>query len=149
MEKHWEFRHIGVVVRDMDKIVEYYQSLGIATIAPEQVADNKSLDLIVNGKPADPNLKIKIRMAQVGPITFELLQPIEGESPHKEFLDSKGEGAHHVAFTVDNLTKEIAELVDKGASVIITRQDQKGNGFAYFDVRKFGNIIIELIQRSQ
>ena len=145
MEKSWEFRHIGVVVRDMDKAVEYYQSLGIATIAPEHTADNKSLDLMVYGKPADPRLKIKIRMVQIGPVTLELLQPVEGESPHKEFLDSKGEGAHHIAFTVDDLEKERANLVEKGTPIMLTRKDQ--DSFAYFDIRKVGNIVIELIQR--
>ena len=33
--KHWKFHHLGVIVGDMDKAVEYYQSLGIVDFPPE------------------------------------------------------------------------------------------------------------------
>ena len=37
MENIWEFRHVGLIVRDMDKVVEYFQSLGIvSSMQPEQ-----------------------------------------------------------------------------------------------------------------
>ena len=37
-------------------------------------------------------------MFKMGSLEIELIQPLEGQSPHKEFLDSKGEGIHHIAF---------------------------------------------------
>ena len=33
--RYWKFDHIGVIVADMDKTVEYYKSLGIVDFAPE------------------------------------------------------------------------------------------------------------------
>ncbi len=145
METSWKFLHMGMEVKDMDKAVEYYQSLDIATIGPEHISESGS-DLMEKGKPADPRRKLKIRMAQIGPVTFELIQQLEGESVHKEFIESIGEGISHIAFTVDDFDKERIKLVEKGASVILGRKDQ--HGFAYFDTRKFGNVIIELIQRQ-
>ncbi len=35
MKKDWDLRNLGFVVSDMDKALEYYKSLGIATIGPE------------------------------------------------------------------------------------------------------------------
>ena len=32
-----------------------------------------------------------------GPVVFELLQPLEGPSIYKEWLEERGEGLHHVA----------------------------------------------------
>ena len=32
-----------------------------------------------------------------GPIVFELIQPLDGPSIYKEWLDEHGEGLHHVA----------------------------------------------------
>ncbi len=143
MGNNWELAHVGVVVRDMDKTVEYYQSLGIATkIGPERTQDNKSLDAMVYGKPADPKYKIKIRAVQIGPLELLLNQPVEGESRQKDFLDSRGEGINHIAFTVDDLDSERTKLVEKGIPVMY---EIKGN--AYFDTRKFGNVVVQLLQR--
>jgi len=104
MKDNWKFSHMGVIVRDLDKTVEYYQSLGIATITPEFIMDNKSFtSFTIYGKPADPKIKIKARMAQVGPVRFELLQPVEGESLQKEFLENRGEGIMNIAFAVDDI----------------------------------------------
>ncbi len=140
MGNNWELAHVGVVVRDMDKTVEYYQSLGIATkIGPERTAD--SLDAMVYGKPAAP-CKIKIRAVQIGPLELLLNQPVEGESRQKDFLDSRGEGINHIAFTVDDLDSERTKLVEKGIPVMY---EIKGN--AYFDTRKFGNVVVQLLQR--
>ncbi len=143
MENNWKLAHVGVVVRDMDKTVEYYQSLGIATeIGPERTEDNKSLDARVYGKPADPKSKVKIRLVQIGPLALLLNQPVKGESRQKDFLASGGEGINHIAFTVDDLDSERTKLVEKGIPVMY---EIKGN--TYFDTRKFGNVVLQLLQR--
>jgi len=33
--KNWTFHHLGVIVADMEKAVEYYKSLGIVDFPPE------------------------------------------------------------------------------------------------------------------
>jgi len=34
--KNWTFHHLGVIVSDMDKAVEYYKSLGFVGFPPER-----------------------------------------------------------------------------------------------------------------
>jgi len=138
---------MAVVVWDMDKAVEYYQSLGIATFKPEFVLDSSTYtDYKVYGKTPNTIDKTRMRFAQIGPFQLELVQPVEGEPIYREFLKSKGEGVHHIAYTVDDLDEETAKLVEKGISVITRVTLQTGTSFAYMDVRKVGNVIIELIQ---
>ena len=145
MEKSWKLHHVGVVVSDMDKALEYYKSLGIATFEPEVTVETNSFaDIMSYGKPADL-IKLKIKMIKIGPVTLELIQPVEGESPQKEFLNSKGEGINHIAFTVDDLDKERTKLIEKGIPIMLARKDQRV--FAYLDTRKVGNVVIELMQR--
>ena len=145
--KSWKFHHMAVVVWDMDKAVEYYQSLGIATFKPEFVLDSSTYtDYKVYGKTPNTIDKTRMRFAQIGPFQLELVQPVEGEPIYREFLKSKGEGVHHIAYTVDDLDEETAKLVEKGISVITRVTLQTGTSFAYMDVRKVGNVIIELIQ---
>ena len=129
MGNNWKFHHVAVVVRDMDKAVEYYQSLGIGIIEPEFI-----------------DAGCKFRNVQMGSMILELVQPIEGESAEKEFLNKRGEGVHHIGYSVDDFDKETAKLAEKGVSIIIGGKIPTGGGWAYFDTRKGGNVIIELIQ---
>jgi len=133
---------VGVIVRDMDRAVEYYQALGIGPFESLNVvpADRK-----VYGKPAD-DVKNLARVAQMGQLQFELIQPVSGESVQKEFLESKGEGINHLGFFVDDIDKEVAKLVEKGFKVISNGKFVGGGGFAYFDTDKVGGVQFELIQ---
>jgi hypothetical protein len=46
---------------------------------------------------------------------------------------------------VDDLDRERDKLVEKGIPIVFSVKDETGY-MAYFDARKFGNILIELIQ---
>ncbi len=147
METNWRFHHVGVVVRDMDKAIEYYQSLGIFTFLPEIMLDSSTFaDYKVYGKTPSTVQKARIRFAEVGPCVFELISPIEGESIYKEFLNNKGEGIHHLGFRVDDLDGEVAKLRQKDIPILMSGRRPGGAGFTYFDTRKVGNAIIELAQ---
>ena len=144
MGNNWQLHHIGVVVRDMDKVVEYLQSLDIAEFQPERMVESAALpEYTIHGKTPQIPIKLRVRFAQIGPVAFELLQPIEGETLQKKFLDSQGEGVEHVAFMVDDLDKETAELVKRGLPVIHTVKTHDFR-LAHFDTQKFANIKIEL-----
>ncbi len=146
MENNWELHHIGVAVKDIDKAVEYYQSLGIATLKSEILF--KSSDFAgfkVNGKTPDTIVKLRIRFVLVGSTQFELIQPVEGESPQKDFLNSRGDGINHIAYTVDDIDKETDKMLKKGVKAIFSGKSKTAH-FAYFDTRGVGNVIIELVQ---
>ena len=153
MEKNWKFYGVGVIVRDIDKAIEHYKSLGIATTVSEvtEVTLDKGAypDLKMYGKPFDAQTKLKVGTVQIGSISLVLVQPVEGESAHKEFLDSKGEGIQFITFIVDDFDKEVAELVGKGVPVVISGKSSTGEGFAHFDIRKGGNVIIELYHPAE
>jgi 4-hydroxyphenylpyruvate dioxygenase-like putative hemolysin len=133
MESNWKFNHIGAVVRNVDKAVDYYQVLGIVGEATDRVT--------MEGKKA----KLIGRFIHIGSLLLELWQPVRGETVQQEFLDSRGEGINHIAFNVDDLDREKAKLTEKGIPVVFSVRDEEGY-MAYFDARKFGNILIELIE---
>ncbi len=137
--KDWKLHHIAVVVHDIDRAVQYYESLGIATVGREVI--------FPESKP-----KIRAKFVEVGTIPIEFIQPIEGEtSRYQEFLDSKGEGVQHIAFAVDNLDEETAKLVDKGVSIIIKGKAPAAFGSisAHFDTGQVGDFAIQLIQEAK
>ena len=151
MESEWKFHHMAVVVRDMDKAVEYYKSLGIATFEPEFMLDSSTYrGYEVYGKKSDNLDKTRMMFVQIGSFQLELVEPIEGEPIYKDFLKDHGEGTHHIAYSVDDLDKETAELTEKGIPVITRVDLASGGAFAYFDFREGGgNLLIELIQSAK
>jgi methylmalonyl-CoA/ethylmalonyl-CoA epimerase len=152
MESNWKLLHVGIPVRDLDKSMKDYQALGIASFQPEFVIDSSRFaEYLVYGKTPDPVVKTRVAMGQVGPLRVELLQPLQGETVHKELLEKTGEGIGHIAYTVDNLEAETARLVEKGFPVIlsIVRSGQTKRSAVYIDTRsRFSNLIIELIQAN-
>jgi len=136
---------IGVIVRDMDKAVAFYEDLGIGPFklpkGPAPIFDRQ-----VYGKPA-PDVKNRISTTQMGAVQLELVQPVSGKSLQMEFLGKHEEGVNHLAFLVDDLDREVAKLVQKRFRVISSGKTSQ-SAFAYFDTDKVGGVIFELIQQA-
>jgi methylmalonyl-CoA/ethylmalonyl-CoA epimerase len=49
---------------------------------------------------------------------IELLQATNESSPIHRFIESKGEGIHHIAFAVENVNAELKRLKDAGFDAI-------------------------------
>ncbi len=134
---------VGVVVKDMEKAMQYYSSsFGIGPFRPLHVT---SVDRRVYGKKVN-DIKNLTRVARLGDIQFELIQPVSGESIQKEFLEKKGEGINHVGFFVKDLETEVARLTEKGFKAISTGKFTGSGGFAYFDTNHVGGVFFELVQ---
>jgi len=144
---NWRFHHLGVVVKDMDKAVDYYKSLGAVEFASEFLFTHDTFpDLKQFGKPLEGPVKARFRFTKIGPEPIELIAPVEGETLYKQFLETNGEGIQHIAFTVDDLDRETKKMREKGIPVILS---DRRESFAYFDTRKIGGIIIELMQSAR
>lgn len=137
--------HVGVIVKDIEKTIDYLTSLGIGPFGmpggPQVVEIPFQGEL--HGKPAE--WKLKVSVARIGGIELELLQPSGGESLWQEFIDSGKEGLHHIGFTVDDIDSEVEKLVKKGIKVLTGAREEKG-GFAYFETDTIGGIITEFRQ---
>ncbi len=142
----WKFKGLGVAVRDLDKTVEYYEFLDVGEFQAEETLDSGSVEKI--GEAAtDPGIKARSRSAQIGPVTFEFIQPIEGNALFGESLDSRGEGVCNTTFAVSNLEEEIGKLTRRGVQVAFSGKPKTGPAFAYFDTRESGgNLLVRLVQ---
>jgi len=136
MKKDWTFRHIGFAVMDLDRAMEYYESLGIGTIGPEIIREHDGT-------------RLKVRYVHIGPLEIEFYQPIDGESLQFEFLRCHGEAIQHIAFNVTDIESEAEELARRGFKMLLKRELPNGNKMAYFDTGKIGDVFIELVQPFQ
>ena len=136
-------QQVCIVVKDIDRAIEYYTST--FGMGPFSVLDVDMEGVLLRGKPI--SAKIKVAFADSGPLQIELIQPVEGKSIYTEFLDSKGEGLHHLAFQVDDLDALLAELSKEGIEPIWhQRLPQFGIAFAYLNTDRIGGVIFELIE---
>ncbi len=137
---------VGIVVRDMDKAIEFYS----ATFGwgPFNIMETNLEGVLYRGKPSD--CKMKLAMAQSGPIEIELIQVLEGETPHTEFLREKGEGLHHLRFSVDDLEGTLAEYAEQGIEPVWQHSmPEIGFSWAYLNTDTIGGVMIELVEMKE
>ena len=127
---------IGIAVKDSDKVIASWSSM--FGIGPWTYRDIGGTD--AKGR----TWKARLAFANMGPLTIELIQPVEGRIFQSRFLDEHGDGINHLGFNVDDVDAEAANLVAQGAKVLFTDPGQ----FAYMDSGGPGGVIFELIKKG-
>jgi methylmalonyl-CoA/ethylmalonyl-CoA epimerase len=136
-----KLHHVGVVVKDINKAIAYFESLGIGPFsAGPQRTFAVAFKGELHGKPAEWTTTIS--NAQFGDVQLELLEPTRGNQALKESLDETGEGLHHIGFITDDLDSEIANFKKNGVG-IWTKGAAAGGPFIYSDPTPTGGIAIE------
>lgn len=103
MEPVKSLNHVGIAVRSIDEQRPFYEgALGAEFECYEEV----------------PTQKVKVGFFKVGDVRLELLEPTDPASPIAKFLEARGEGLHHLAFTVDDIEARIADLKESGLRMI-------------------------------
>ena len=139
--------HVGMVVKDLDTAVDHLKFLGLGPFKPFNRVDR--LDTKLYGRSVDPDdVKLKIKLADIGGgVKVEVIQPL-GEGPWQDFLKGGGEGIHHLAFAVDDVSEQEAKLVQKGFAVLYSVRFEGGGAAVYLDASKLGGLVdvIELVK---
>ena len=95
--KHIE--HIGIAVKDLAVSIPLFEKLlNTKCYKTETVASEKVITAFF----------------QTGESKIELLQSENEESPIQKFIDSRGEGMHHIAFEVEDIIEEMDRLKKEG-----------------------------------
>jgi methylmalonyl-CoA/ethylmalonyl-CoA epimerase len=140
--KEKEIVQVGVVVKDLEKTVEYLTSLGLGPFSIRTVTHPSAT---VHGEKAF--YEVRLAKSQQGPVELELIEYQKGSTIHKEFLDAKGEGLHHIKFTVRDFDATLDKFARKGIGALQMDRPVGGGGMAYLDTTKTGGLMIEISQR--
>ena len=95
--------HIGIAVRSIEDQQAFYG--GTLGLEFENVEDV-------------PSQQVRVAFFRAGDIRIELLEPTSADSPVAKFIEKRGEGLHHVAYTVDDIQARITELQESGLRMI-------------------------------
>jgi methylmalonyl-CoA/ethylmalonyl-CoA epimerase len=95
--------HIGIAVKSIDAQRDFYEKvLGAKFEGVEVVADQK----------------VRVAFFDVGGVRLELLEPTDPSSTVAAFIEKRGEGLHHVAYTVADIKARLSELKANGIRLI-------------------------------
>ena len=95
--------HIGIAVRSIEDQQAFYG--GALGLEFENIEDV-------------PSQKVRVAFFRAGDIRIELLEPTSDDSPVAKFIEKRGEGLHHVAYTVDDIQARIEEFKESGLRMI-------------------------------
>jgi methylmalonyl-CoA/ethylmalonyl-CoA epimerase len=144
-----ELFHIGWVVRDCavaQRELSARLGAGPFVSAGEEALFDQAL---VHGKPTP--FSLRIAFGALGGVLLELLEPLDDQSPHAEFLAARGEGLHHMAYLVPDFDEQLAAVraARPEAELLI---DGTGPGnpvrWVYVDGGAARGTVIELLERT-
>ena len=135
--------HIGVVVEDMDRTINLLSST--FGIGPWDI--NKRQYPVEQVTVGTGSYAIRTAFADLGPVELELIEVLEGSTIHADFLNTKGEGLHHIGFRVPDLDKAVGEAQAQGVGVAQSAF-REGSKHAYMDPSDLGGIMFEFVERA-
>ncbi len=140
-----EMVQVGIIVENVEKSARNWaEFLGLENPPAISVARGSELNPTqYNGKPS--NATAKLAFFNLDNITIELIEPDGEPSTWQEFLDTKGEGIHHIAFNVKGMETYIENFTDHGIPMIQHGGWDTGE-YSYMDGSEKLALIIELLE---
>ncbi len=128
-----KIEHLGIAVRSLDASVPVYEALlGTACYKRERV-DSEG---------------VETAFFLTGPNKIELLEATHADSPIARFLEKKGEGMHHVAFSVSDIRAEMRRLEAAGFE-LLSKEPKNGadnKWVCFLHPKNTHGVLIELCQ---
>lgn len=125
--------HVGIAVRDAKSTAELFEKL--LGLKAEQECELPAL---------------KLAFLPVGESSLELVEPKSPDVPAARFIEEKGEGLHHIAFEVEDISAEVARLKSLGVKLLndVPRQGPLGEMLIFIDPAQTGGVLVELAQHN-
>jgi len=128
-----KINHIAIAVNNLEEAARFYQTV---------------MGLTLSGIEVVTAQKTKVGFFKIGEPNIELVQPAEPDSPLVKFLETKGQGIHHICLEVDDIEAEVKTFLEKGATMV----DQKprpgahNTRVAFVHPKSSGGVLIELCE---
>ena len=143
-------RQIGIVVNSIDETVKYLSenfNLG-PWFRPRETRGEHLLRGVER-----IDIDLDIVMAFSGRVQYELIQQRGGDrSIQRDYLDTYGEGIHHLGFYVSNIDERLNMLEEIGIGVLqsgyiktMGKAGESHTSYAYLDTARIGGVVFELI----
>ncbi len=128
-----EIDHVAIAVRDLDAAIAHYRSWFGAEVNHREVVESDG---------------VEEALLKVGTSYVQLLCPTRADSPVAKFLDSRGEGLHHVGYRVTDCAAALQRVIDNGGRAIdeTPRPGSRGTTVAFIHPKGDLGTLVELVQ---
>ncbi len=126
--------HTAIAVKDIQETIGLFDRLfGTGDVEVHEIQDQAVLAALVT----------------IGGTELELIQPTDEESGVAKFIESRGEGLHHICFEVDDLPSALQDLDDEGVS-LIDETPRKGlaGTIAFLHPKSTNGVLVELVDSA-
>ena len=127
--------HIGIAVANLEAAISFYEKvLGLTCYNVEEITDQK----------------VRTAFFMVGQTKIELLQSTDPEGPIGKFIAKKGEGIHHIAFSVEKIEEQLVHVAKQGIALIDSkpRKGAEGLDIAFLHPKSTSGVLIELCEKK-
>ena len=128
--------HIGIAVKSISEALPVYKDV---------------FGMVYEGEEIVPSQKVKVAFLLAGNTRIELLEPIDETSAIAKFIETKGEGIHHLALEVTSIKDRIAELKEKGIQLIDEepRPGAHHTEVAFIHPKSVHRVLVELCEKPK
>jgi methylmalonyl-CoA/ethylmalonyl-CoA epimerase len=130
MEK---IEHIGIAVKSLSFSVPLFEKLLNSNCYKTELIESE---------------KVNTAFFKSGDTKIELLESTHQDGVISTFIDKKGEGIHHIAFEVTNITEEMIRLKNEGF-ILLNEEPKRGADnklVCFLHPRSTNAVLIELCQ---
>lgn len=122
--------HIAIAVNNLDEAVrQYQQALGLKDVEFETVESEG----------------VRIAILHLNNSRIELMEPTKETSPIQKFLESRGEGLHHIALETENIEDDVARMRDDGVRFLgEVRPGSRGTKITFIHPKSLHGVLAEL-----
>ena len=142
-----QFAQVGCVVKDLSRSIRNYEEvIGIGPFSTFEFRPEKTFI-----KDRKSELYLKIGIAQLNAdVTVELIQVVQGDPYHKDFLDKFGEGVQHLGFMTDEYDQVLKRAEALDIEVLFWAESEVSSmghvRAAYLDTYDLVGVIFEIIE---
>lgn len=131
-----EIDHVAIAVRDLEAAIAWYAEVFGAVVVHREFVESDGVEEALIG---------------VADSFIQLLTPTHIDSPVQKYLDTRGEGLHHVAYRVDDCAVALEAVKAQGYRVIdqAPRPGSRATTVAFIHPKASFSTLIELVETHE
>lgn len=127
-----KIEHIGIAVKDLDTANQNYKKLFKAAPYKLETVESEF---------------VSTSFFHIGETKIELLQATSDQSAIAKYIEKRGEGIHHIAYDVEDISAERDRLISEGFQAIgDIKQGADNKLVCFFHPKSANGVLIELCQ---
>ncbi|HZD37605.1 MAG TPA: methylmalonyl-CoA epimerase [Actinomycetes bacterium] len=127
--------HVGIAVADLDAARAFYERVLGLKPAHEEIIQDQGVHEV---------------LYRMGDAWVQLVTPLGPDTPVGRFLEKRGEGLHHVGYSVTNVSTSLSELRTAGVETVdeAPRIGSGGTTVAFAHPKSAHGVLIELVEEG-